>query len=277
MLRRLAELRSAFRELARARTEARRHTPRPPADGLVLEVGPGQAPHPRADVVVDKYVADDFERKGALDVSKPLVVADGQQLPFAGRSFAYVLALHVLEHATDPTRFAAELSRVAAAGFVQVPTRVAELTFGWPYHPWLIDREASELVFRPRNGQRAPVGDVFHQACAESPLFRSWWAANRELLHHSIEWRSELEVRVEGQSVAEQTAELDVERTVSALGELDRRGALKPHLETVIAALRCPSCSASVYFNAERADCSGCDRSYPVVGYVPILLVEAAR
>jgi SAM-dependent methyltransferase len=227
--------------------------------------------------VVDKYVADDFERKGALDVSKPLVVADGKQLPFADRSFAYVLALHVLEHATDPRRFAAELSRVAAAGFVQVPTRVAELTFGWPYHPWLIDREGSELIFRPRNGQRAPVGDVFHRAYAESLLLRNWWAANRELLHHSIEWRSELEVRVHGQSLADQTAELDVERTVSVLGELNRRGALKPHLETVTAALRCPSCLASVSLDAEWAKCSGCGRSYPVVGHVPIFLVEAAR
>ena len=274
---RIAELRTVVREVARAREQVRLHTPSPPERGLVLEVGPGQAPHPRADVVVDKYVADDFERQGALDVSRPLVVADGQRLPFADRTFAYTLALHVLEHATDPALFAAELSRVAPAGFVQVPTRIAELTFGWPYHPWLIDREGDTLVFRPRNGQRAPVGEVFHQAYADSALLRNWWAANRELLHHSVEWRNELEVRVEGESVADQTAELDVERTVSALHELDRRGALKPQPDVLGGSLSCPSCEASLTLGGEAAECSACGRSYPVVGHVPILLVEAAR
>ena len=137
MLARVTELRSAIREVRRARQEARLHEPRPPHAGLVLEVGSGQSPHPRADVLVDKYVADNFERPHeiGIDFARPFVVADGQQLPFADGSFSYSIALHVLEHATDPLRFAAELSRVASAGFVQVPSSVAELTFGWPYHP----------------------------------------------------------------------------------------------------------------------------------------------
>jgi hypothetical protein len=228
-------------------------------------------------VVVDKYVTDNFERQGALDLSKPLIVADGQQLPFADDVFDYVLALHVLEHATDPAVFAGELSRVARAGFVQVPTRISELTFGWPYHPWLIDRDGDTLVFRPRNGQRAPVGEIFHQGYADSALLRNWWAANRELLHHSIEWQGELSVRVEGTSAADQTAELDVEQTASALAELDRRGALRPQPQALAGRLRCPSCHASLALDTEAATCAECGRSYPVVGQVPILLVEAAR
>ena len=81
MIGRLEEARTMLREIAQARSKARDHTPSPPDEGLVLEVGPGQAPHPRANVVVDKYVIDNFERQGALDLSKPLVVADGQRLP----------------------------------------------------------------------------------------------------------------------------------------------------------------------------------------------------
>jgi hypothetical protein len=88
---RLQDVRTALREIARARAKELEHTPNPPREGLVLEVGPGQAPHPRADVVVDKYVTDDFERKGALDLSKPLIVADAQRLPFADGAFRYTL------------------------------------------------------------------------------------------------------------------------------------------------------------------------------------------
>jgi uncharacterized protein YbaR (Trm112 family) len=279
MLGRLAELRTALRELSRIRAEARLHVPHPPGDGLVLEVGSGQAPHPRADVLVDKYVADNFERPHeiGIDFAKPFVVADGQLLPFADGLFAYAIASHVLEHATEPERFASELSRVAKAGFVQVPSSVSELTFGWPYHPWLIEREDDTLVFRPRDGRRAPVGDLFHSSYAESALLRSWWAANRSRFHHSVEWRDELSVRVEGTSAADETAALDLERTTSVLNELHRGGALKPHSQDVLAALRCPGCRGSLSFERATAACGSCGRSYPVIGDVPVLLLEAAR
>lgn len=276
---RLSELLTALREVARGRKEAQRHVPCPPATGLVLEVGSGQSPHPRADVLVDKYVADDFERpqEGAIDLAKPFVVADGHQLPFADASFLYVIALHVLEHANDPERFADELSRVAHAGFVQVPSSVSELTFGWPYHPWLIDREGDTLVFRPRGERRAPFGDLFHKAYGESALLRNWWAANRSLFHHSVEWRNRLSIRVEDASTADETAELDLERTISLLEDLDRAGVLRPHPEAVLSALRCPRCRGELTLEKARAVCASCDRAYPVVGGVPILLDEAAR
>ena len=279
MLARLTEVRSALGELARAHREAGRHVPHPPETGLVLEVGSGQAPHPRADALVDKYVVDDFERphEGAIDFTKPFVVADGHALPFADGSFVYVIALHVLEHATRPERFAAELGRIAPAGFVQVPTSVSELTFGWPYHPWLIERDGETLVFRARDGLRAPCGDVFHDAYAGSALFRNWWASRRSLFHHSIEWRGELSTRVEGESTAEATAELDVEKTLALLGHLHRRGALRPLPPKVIEVLRCPECRSSLAFDEGEAACTGCERVYPVAGEVPVLLREAAR
>lgn len=267
------------RELAGARGAQRSHVPNPPAVGLVLDVGGGQAPHPRADVVVDKYVADDFERPGTeqLDLSKPLVVADAAALPFADGAFAYLVASHVLEHATDPVRFAAEFARIAAAGFVQVPTRASELTFGWDFHPWLIDLDGDTLVFEPRGDRRAPCGELFHRSFAESALFRTWWASTRSDWHHSLEWRGALNVRVEGASAADRTATLDVERTMRALREAHARGALQPLTPELRALLRCPVCAGSLERSGERLRCDGCGRLYPVAGEVPVLLAEAAE
>jgi uncharacterized protein YbaR (Trm112 family) len=267
------------RELAGARGAQRAHVPAPPATGLVLDVGGGQAPHARADLVVDKYVADDFERPGAgqLDLSKPLVVADAAALPFADGAFDYLVASHVLEHATDPVRFAAEFARVARAGFVQVPTRASELTFGWDFHPWLIDLEDDTLVFEPRGERRAPCGELFHRSFAESALFRTWWASTRSEWHHSLEWRGALRLRVEGTSAADRTASLDVARTVRALRNAQARGALQPLPPALRALLRCPLCAGSLELEGERATCGGCGRSYPLVGDVPVLLEEAAE
>ena len=265
----------AVRELARVPAENARHRPAPPHDGLVLDVGGGQSPHPRADVVVDKYVVDDFERAGSLDLSKPLVVADGHRLPFADGTFAYAIAMHVVEHATDPLQFSAELARVSAAGFVQVPTLESELTFGWPYHPWTINRDGETLVFTPKGERRAPLGPLFHESFSKSMLFRLWWSAYRSRWHHSLEWRGELNVRVEGASEAEQTAALDVERTIAALHVLRERGALHPLPSGVEAALRCPVCHAELTQAGDRLSCAGCARTYPLVGATPVLLEEA--
>jgi uncharacterized protein YbaR (Trm112 family)/SAM-dependent methyltransferase len=271
-LRPLADLARELRSAVRNRTL---HAPRPPAEGLVVEIGGGQAPSPRADVVVDKYVIDSFERSGeaAVSLAKPLVVADGHALPFADGSFAYSIASHVIEHATDPERFAAELSRVSAAGFVQVPSRESELTFGWPYHPWLVDRDGDELVFEPKGAARAPCGPFFHESYARSPLMRLWWQAQRSDWHHSLHWSGRLSIRVLGSSGAERTAELDVGQTVAFLS----KAGAPPLPPAVAAALRCPLCGERLELGASEAVCAGCARVYPVAGGVPVLLEEAAR
>jgi len=266
-----------LREIRAARRQNVLHMPRPPA-GLVLEIGAGQAPNPETDVVVDKYVVDDFERPGeqALSFDRPLVVADGEQLPFADRSFDYVIALHVLEHAVRPDAFAAQMSRVGAAGFVQVPSRESELTFGWDYHPWLIDLEGETLAFTPRGDAVAPVGGLFHRAFAESPLMRLWWSANRSTWHHSLAWSGELAVRVRGESEALQTAGFDLERTVAALRQAGDEGRTAPLTAAVRAALRCPACG-DVLVGEGELSCRDCGRAYPVVGHVPILLDSSAE
>lgn len=272
-----AELTQALRELADVRASRPDHAPAPPATGLVLDVGGGHDPHPRADVVVDKYLADDFERGGSLNLSKPVVIADAQALPFADGAFSYLVASHVLEHATDPRRFAAEFARVAPRGFVQVPSRESELTFGWPFHPWLIDREGDVLVFEPRDDRRAPVGRLFHDSYESSALFRLWWAATRSTWHHSIEWEGEIQVRVAGDSAADATATLDVERTVTELRVAADRGALQPLPPSLQRALRSPCCGGGLTLAGEQATCGQCGAAYPVIGGVPILLEEARQ
>lgn len=255
--------------------ERKRHQPRPPSAGRVVDVGGGDRPHPRADMVVDKYVADNFEREMDISLDKPLVVADGEQLPFVDDAFAYVIASHVLEHAIDPTRFAAELSRIGQAGFVQVPSDLAELTFGWPFHPWLVGLESDVLVFRPRDGLAAPRGEYFHTAYADSSLMKAWFEAHLSDWRHSIHWQGDFGVRVEGSGRAPQTADFDVERSASLLAEAGRRGrvaAIPPELRSL---LRCPHCAGELDFRQDRTVCTGCGREYRVAGGVPLLIEDA--
>lgn len=266
----MRSLSAAAVELRDVLTEHRQAQPRPPRTGLVVEVGGGQQPHPRVDVTVDKYIADDTERPGEAGIafSKPLVVADGEAMPFVDRSAAYVIASHVLEHAVDPQRFAGELSRVADAGYVQVPSRLAEVTFGWPYHPWLIDRDGGALAFVPKNGSDAPAGQEFHELYLHSALTRLWFATHRSLWHHTLHWEGQLLVTVTSTGKAERTATVDVERTLDVLKAADVSG---PDGD-VCALLRCPVCTGHL----RNWGCLSCGRHYPSAKGVPVLLAEAA-
>jgi uncharacterized protein YbaR (Trm112 family) len=251
--------------------------PPPAGAGLVLDVGGGDRPHPRADLVVDKYVTDNFERERDIAFTKPLVVADGEELPLADGSFAYLIASHVLEHAIDPNRMAGEFSRVAGAGFVQLPTAFSERHFGWPFHPWFVDREDETLVFRPKTKHEG-ADEGLHEAYSESLLFRLAWAAHRSRWHHSVHWRGRLDVRapkLEKQEHERSSIELD--RTLSVLETMGRSGSVVSLDERLQALLRCPAadCRGQIVLRNDEAACQSCETRYPAPGGVPVLLREA--
>jgi hypothetical protein len=92
-------------------------------DARVLEVGGGDSPSPRADVLVD-FALEPRERWGGRIErdDRPLVLARGEALPFRDKSFDYVIAFHVLEHSEHPELFLSELQRVASAGYIETPS-----------------------------------------------------------------------------------------------------------------------------------------------------------
>src|ERR1700716_505239 len=106
----------------------------------VLEVGGGQNPHPRSNVIVDKYVDDNFHRSGDLKILKhqEFLNADGENLPFKDKEFDYVICCQVLEHVENPVRFLSEQFRVAKKGYIEVPSLIGEYLFPRESHKWIL-------------------------------------------------------------------------------------------------------------------------------------------
>ena len=139
-------------------------------DELVLEIGSGDRPNPRSDVLVDRYPEDNTERGGDLRVDRPLVVADAHHLPFKDRSFDYVVCYHILEHMDDPARFIREITRVGRRGHIQSPSEVAEKLFHWPFHRWyvnlidgrliLVESGRYDVKLTDKTGRKCVVRDV---------------------------------------------------------------------------------------------------------------------
>ena len=103
-------------------------------NALVLEVGAGGNPYPRANVLLDGY-EDSVERiEKTLVADRPLVLGFAEKLPFKSKSFDFVISSHVLEHSTDPEQFLREMMRVGKAGYIETPDAFFERINPFTYH-----------------------------------------------------------------------------------------------------------------------------------------------
>lgn len=134
-------------------------------EDLVLDVGGWARPFTRADWVLDllpyetrgTYGYQGGRKEDARFSEGTWVtrdVCDRQPWPFADRQFDFAICSHTLEDLRDPVGACTELMRVARAGYVEVPSRVEELTYGihgpwvgWSHHHWLVDVRAREIEF----------------------------------------------------------------------------------------------------------------------------------
>lgn len=171
----------------------------PPATGLVLEIGSGDNPNPRSNVLVDRFLSDNTERGGDLVRDRPLVVADAHHLPFKDGAFSYTICSHILEHMDDPLQFASELQRVSKAGYIQSPSEIAERLFHWSFHRWYVNLVGDTLVLHPREPQE-PLGDLFDYLYEYNPAYFFFQRSMPELFWAEREWHGTLQVEVRDRS-----------------------------------------------------------------------------
>lgn len=94
---------------------------------LVLDIGSGNKPFWRGDVIVDKYIEDDQQRATdpmVYDKRKIFVQADVEKLPFKDKAFDFVFCAHLLEHVKNLDKAIQEIIRVAKRGYIEVPQAI---------------------------------------------------------------------------------------------------------------------------------------------------------
>ncbi len=173
----------------------------------VLDVGGGDTPFARADVVTDAFPDDGAHRSGrklgANGSVKKFVECFAEDLPFADQEFDFAYCRAVLEHTVDPAAACKELMRVAKRGFIETPSPITEYLGGHPTHRWIVFLEdvpgqGTTLVFRRRPFIKAPFRyclrgkwftDTDYYYCAE-------WQF-RNVLCTQLAWEGEFPFRVE--------------------------------------------------------------------------------
>jgi len=164
----------------------------------VLDVGSGHNPHPRANVLTDKFVDSNFHRLSDIKVLKNqrFVEADGQSLPFKDKEFDFVICCHVAEHAEDPAKFLDELSRVGNAGYLEVPSLLGEFLNPKNSHKWVVLEIDNKLIFFERNklGFSLDFGSVFMKLLPKISIgYKILQRTHPVLLTINYEWKGKID------------------------------------------------------------------------------------
>ena len=163
-------------------------------EDLVLDVGGGWEPFPRADWVLDLL----DHRPGCRATPETWVqrdMCDREPWPFAGDQFDFAVCSHTLEDVRDPIWVCAELSRVARRGYIEVPSRLMEQAFGiqgpwvgYGHHHWLCEVVDGGLQFVFKS--HVLNGQPLFQLTAED-----YWSAPEEARVEALFWEGEVRAR----------------------------------------------------------------------------------
>ena len=269
-----------------------------PSD-LVLEIGSGDNPRPRSDVLCDKIPEDDTQRGGAIVLDRPFIAADGQYLPFADKSFDYIICCHVLEHAEDPALFISELVRVGHGGYIETPTEIGERLYGWPYHKWFVHLDdPGKLIFK-RKTEEGAFGQFFHHLFATDPTYARFHQQNHDLFLIQYQWSGKIDYEiVEPDSVlldlndqknvekllgkqAKPGIAATIKRLTPARVRQKAKSAIakgqgrhKKALQDVKSIIVCPVCKGPVQWHDDFISCQNCNRTYPIRNGIPFMIAE---
>lgn len=122
------------------------------SDALVLEVGAGGNPYPRANVLLDAYEETRERHWVPLVTDRQFIFGFVERLPFKTGAFDFLIASHVLEHSTAPEKALAEFQRVARAGYIEVPDAFLERINPYKDHRLEITLRGDTLQIHKKSG-----------------------------------------------------------------------------------------------------------------------------
>lgn len=164
---------------------------------IVLEIGSGNNPNPRSNILCDLYVNNNSQRAGSFNIviDRPFVICDAYRLPFKNKSFDYVICSHLLEHLRDPKKFIKELVRVGKGGYIEVPNIYGERLFGWNFHLWYCELDNGTLFLTRKNtGER--FGGFYHKLIAKNIWFRRFFEENEDKFYVKFEWKDKIKIKI---------------------------------------------------------------------------------
>lgn len=269
----------------------RLHCPVPKA-ALVLEVGAGGNPYPRANVLLDAMESTIERNEQNLIVDRPLVLGLCEELPFKNKSFDFVIASHVLEHTDNPERFLTELMRVGKAGYIETPDGWFEKMCAFTFHRLEVSADNGKLLIRKKKSWKPDeIAKLWDIKLANSKELSDFLRINPDLNYLRFYWKDSIEFEIlnpecdASWKYPEEATNNNRSIKPTLIAKVRdsyltaRRWLFSQNIRNktlnVYELIRCPSChSDSLEISKSNIFCRHCETSYGINKNIPSLFPQ---
>ena len=259
---------------------------------LVLDVGSGGNPYPRANVLLDAY-EDTVERYHLpLIKDRPLVYGVAEKMPFKDKAFDFVIASHILEHTADPEAFISELMRVGKAGYIETPDALFERLNPFRFHRLEVtDIEGKLVIFKkPSWRPHQEWVDMYERKWKDRKFFH-FLQCHPSPFYVRYYWQDEISYEIRNPEI---DASWPFPESLSESTNKKKGAGVRSRLVRVIRSLMsqrkrnrsinlldlliCPAChSAALAHQNAGIVCNRCGIAYPIRNGVPQMFAPAVK
>lgn len=259
-------------------------------DALVLEIGAGGNPYPRANVLLDAYEETVERIESSLVKDRPIVLGFAERLPFKNKSFDFVIASHVLEHSLNPEAFLMELMRVGKAGYIETPDAFFERINPFTYHRLEVaDIDGKiRILKKPSWRHDGEIVDEYERQVKDrafiaftsrhpAPFYmRFYWqdSIDFEIVNPEVDasWPIPSEAYTKAKLFANSSGKMLIRslylKVIRGLFSQNSRNK-KININEL---LRCPTCGSDVLsISAKDLSCTKCNAIYSIRNGIPIM------
>ena len=259
---------------------------------LVLEVGAGGNPYPRANVMLDAMESTIERNEKNLITDRPLILGLCEELPFKNKSFDFIIASHVLEHTDDPYRFLTELMRCGKAGYIETPEGWFEKMCAFTYHRLEVSANKEKLIIRKKpNWKPDEIAMLWDVKLAKSTSLSNFLRINPDLNHLRFYWNCTIDFEIvnpecnaswpyPAEAIKNSQGRANINTPIIQMARgfylnlrrwLLSQNARNSNID-IYALVRCPTChSDDLQQNADTLTCSKCSSRYEIVRGIPRL------
>lgn len=250
---------------------------------LVLDIGSGGHPYPRADILVDRISGAEHRNNYSLITDRITILSDARKLPFKDKSIDFSIASHILEHISNPEVFLKELIRVSKRGYIEVPSALFERLFPYNIHCLEIDKIDDELIIHKKSkpiiddfmhsfsylGKNGTLGKIMHENPASFHV-RLFWEdkIKYKIINKEVDSSWVESIYFEENSEAVTTNKLVNSFTWRNLGDYlatiyykSIRSSYRNN-KVIRNILCCPECYKDLKISLDELYCSSCNNKY---------------